>query len=187
MIGDDEAGPTAYALGWQTSGYLGRRVVQHGGDFSNGVSTVISMVPADGVGIVVLTNAFPEGHALATALTKTLYDLYIEGQPQKDWLTDQQHVLQDALKGSILDPYRHLPAEPPAGAAAPRERAAYEGVYANDYYGSVTVRRGAGAGLNVRLGRGDAALRAVGRRHVASARHRHGGRLHACATAARAA
>ncbi|MCX6373465.1 MAG: serine hydrolase [Actinobacteria bacterium] len=155
VTGDDESGTTAYALGWQTSGYLGRRVVQHGGDFSNGVSTVISMVPADGVGIVVLANAFPEGHALASALTKTLYDLYIEGQPQKDWLTDQQHVLQDALKGSILDPYRHLPAEPPAGAVAPRGRAAYEGVYANDYYGSVTVRRGAGAGLSVRLGRGE--------------------------------
>ena len=39
VIGDDEAGPSAYALGWETFGYLGRRVVQHGGDFSNGVST----------------------------------------------------------------------------------------------------------------------------------------------------
>src|SRR5450830_1591667 len=82
---DEEAGPTAYALGWETYGYLGRRVVQHGGDFSAGVSTMISMMPADGVGIVVLTNAFPEGHALATALTKTLYDLSIEGEPQADW------------------------------------------------------------------------------------------------------
>ena len=66
--------------------YLGRRVVQHGGDFSPGVSTMVSMVPEDGVGIVVLTNAFPEGHALATALTNTLYDLYLEGA-QQDWLT----------------------------------------------------------------------------------------------------
>ncbi|MCX6363205.1 MAG: serine hydrolase [Actinobacteria bacterium] len=155
VVGDGEAGPNAYALGWETSGYLGRRVVQHGGDFSNGVSTIISMMPADGVGIVVLTNAFPEGHALATALTKTLYDLFIEGQPQEDWLTVQQRLLQDALKESILDPYRHLPAAPPTAAAAPRDRAAYEGVFANAYYGRVTVRRGPGAGLSVRLGRGD--------------------------------
>jgi CubicO group peptidase (beta-lactamase class C family) len=159
VIGDDEAGPTASALGWETCGYLGRRVVQHGGDLSAGVSTMVSMVPADGVGIVVLANAFPEGQALTTALTKTLYDLYIEGQPQEDWLTEQQ-LLQDELKGSVLDPHQHLPEAPPSDAASPRERAVYEGVFANTYYGRVTVRRGPGAGLSVRLGRG-ATLRYV--------------------------
>jgi len=157
---DDEAGPTAYALGWETYGYLGRRVVQHGGDFSAGVSTMISMMPADGVGIVVLTNAFPEGHALATALTKTLYDLSIEGEPQADWLREQQLLLRDKLKGSILDPYEHLPPQPPPAAASPRGRAVYEGAFANAYYGRVTVRRGPGSGLSVRLGRG-ATLRYV--------------------------
>jgi len=157
---DDEAGPTAYALGWETYGYLGRRVVQHGGDFSAGVSTMISMMPADGVGIVVLTNAFPEGHALAAALTKTLYDLSIEGEPQADWLREQQQLLRDKLKGSILDPYEHLPPQPPPAAASPRGRAVYEGAFANAYYGRVTVRRGPGSGLSVRLGRG-ATLRYV--------------------------
>ena len=160
VIGDDAAGPAAYALGWQTKDYLGRRVVQHGGDFSNGVSTMISMLPADGVGIVVLTNAFPEGHALATALTNTLYDLFIQGAPQQDWLTEQQRLLQDAMKGSILDPYEHLPEVPPADAASPRERVVYEGVYANAYYGNVTVKRGPGSGLTIKLGRG-ATLRYV--------------------------
>jgi CubicO group peptidase (beta-lactamase class C family) len=159
VTGDDEAGPTAYALGWETYGYLGRRVVQHGGDLGAGVSTMISMVPADGVGIVVLTNAFPEGQALTTALTKTLHDLYIEGQPQEDWLTEQQ-LLQDKLKGSILDPHEHLPQQPPPAASPPREKAAYEGAFANDYYGRVTVSRGPGSGLSVRLGRG-ATLRYV--------------------------
>lgn len=160
VIGDDEAGPTAYALGWETYGYLGRRVVQHGGDFSAGVSTMISMAPADGVGIVVLTNAFPEGHALAAALTKTLYDLYMEGAQQEDWLTEELQLLRDKLKGSILDPYEHLPPQPPPDAAVPRDRAVYEGAFANAYYGRATVRRGPGSGLSVRLGRG-ATLRYV--------------------------
>ena len=160
VIDDDEAGPIAYALGWETYGYLGRRVVQHGGDFSAGVSPMISMAPADGVGIVVLTNAFPEGHALAAALTKTLYDLYMEGAQQEDWLTEELQLLQDKLKGSILDPYEHLPPQPPPDAASPRDRAVYEGAFANAYYGRVTVRRGPGSGLSVRLGRG-ATLRYV--------------------------
>ena len=160
VIDDDEAGPIAYALGWETYGYLGRRVVQHGGDFSAGVSPMISMAPADGVGIVVLTNAFPEGHALAAALTKTLYDLYMEGAQQEDWLTEELQLLQDKLKGSILDPYEHLPPQPPPDAASPRDRAVYEGAFANAYYGRVTVRRGPGWRLSVRLGRG-ATLRYV--------------------------
>ena len=160
VIGDDEAGPTAYGLGWETSSYLGRRVVQHGGDFSNGVSSLISMVPADGVGIVVLTNAFPEGNALAAALTKTLYDLYVQGKPRRDWLTEQRQLLQDELQGSIMDPYQHLPPTRPPAAASPRHRAVYEGVFANVYYGRVTVRRGPGSGLSIQLGRG-ATLRYV--------------------------
>jgi hypothetical protein len=154
VIDDDETGPTAYALGWETYGYLGRRVVQHGGDFSQGVSTLVSMVPEDGVGIVVLTNAFPEGHAVTTALANTLYDLYREGAPREDWLTTQQQRLEQKLKGSILDPYRHLPEEPPADAASPRERTVYEGIYANAYYGRVTVSRGPGSSLNVKMGHG---------------------------------
>jgi CubicO group peptidase (beta-lactamase class C family) len=153
--GQDDAGPTAYALGWETSSYLGRLVVHHGGDFSAGASTLISMVPADGVGIVVLTNAFPEGHALAAALSRTLYDLYMEGVPQQDWLAQQQAAIKAAMKGSILDPYRHLPETPPAGAAPPRAEAVYAGTYANDYYGRVTVMPASGTALTVKLGRGD--------------------------------
>jgi len=113
------------------------------------------MVPGDGVGIVVLTNAFPDGHALAAALTNTLYDLYMLGHPQQDWLTQQRQALAEALKGSTVGPYRHLPAAPPADPAAPRSRTAYEGTFTNDYYGLVTVSKGSGSGLDVRLGRGD--------------------------------
>jgi CubicO group peptidase (beta-lactamase class C family) len=155
VSGADQYGPTAYGMGWKTFGYLGRRVVEHAGDFSAGVSTVASMVPDDGVGVVVLTNAFPEGHALATALVRTLYDLYLEGAPQKDWLAEQQAAIAGALKGSILDPYRHLPDTPPLDAAPARAKAAYTGLFANDYYGRIRVSRAAGAGLDVKLGRGD--------------------------------
>ena len=48
-----------------------------------------------------------------------------------------------------------LPPEAPAGAAAPRPRSVYAGVYADRYYGRVTVRPGPGDGLSMRLGRGE--------------------------------
>ena len=47
-----------------------------------------------------------------------------------------------------------LPPEAPEGAAAPRARTVYAGVYRDAYYGRVTVRPGPGDGLSVRLGRG---------------------------------
>jgi CubicO group peptidase (beta-lactamase class C family) len=154
VAGDKEDGPVAYAMGWKTYGYQGRRVVEHGGDFSEGVSTLVSMVPGDGVGIVVLTNAFPEGHALAAALERTLYDLYMTGEVREDWLAEQQAAIAAATQG-VLEPYRRLPEERPADAAPPRARAAYTGTYANAYYGQVRVSAAPGAGLTVKLGRGD--------------------------------
>jgi CubicO group peptidase (beta-lactamase class C family) len=159
VMGDDQAGPTASGLGWETGDYLGRRVVQRAGDFAAGAGAAISMVPADGVAVVVLANAYPQGHDLAAALTRTMYDLYISGQSTQDQLTVQQQ-LREALNGSARGRYGQLPAEPPAGAARTRPRTVYEGVYANAYYGDVTVRRGPGSGLRVRLGRG-ATLRYV--------------------------
>ena len=153
-MGQNDEGPTASALGWQTASFDGRLIVQHGGDFTRGVSTLVTMVPDDGVGVVVLTNAFPEGHALTYALTDTLIDLYAKGAAQEDRLSQQQQLLQGVTTGSILDPFRHLPEQPPAGATSPRSRSVYLGVYVNHYYGRVTVSRGAGSGLNVKLGRG---------------------------------
>ena len=153
-IGQDDEGPTAAALGWRTASFDGRLIVQQGGDSAPGASALVTMVPRDGVGVVVLTNAFPEGQALTYALTDTLIDLYTKGTVQDDRLAQQQALLQGGMQGAILDPYRHLPEQPPAGAIAPRPRIVYQGVYVSDYYGRVTVRRGAGTGLSVKLGRG---------------------------------
>ena len=154
VTGEDDGGTLAYGMGWKTRTYQGRRVVEHGGDYTRGVSTLVSFVPDDGVGIAVLTNAFPAGHALAAALKLTLYDLYMTGSVQEDWLAVEQDELTAALgpkDGSPAQP----PEERPRDARPPRPRAVYGGVYVNDYYGRVRVSPGPGASLRVRLGRGD--------------------------------
>lgn len=155
VVGDGDAGPVACAMGWQTLDYLGRRVVEQDGGFAAGTSAVISMVPDDGVGIVVLANAYPEGNALAVALTRTLYDLYLRGAPQQDWLAEQLAAPATAPQAPGLGAYQQLPAQASLGAAPPRARSAYTGVYTNTYYGRVTVSAGPGSGLDVKLGRGD--------------------------------
>jgi hypothetical protein len=80
--------------------------------------------------------------------------LYTLGAPQRDWLAEQQ-ALGTAVGDSMADRPRRLPSRPPLGAVPPRARSVYAGAYANRYYGRVIVRPGAGAGLDVKLGRGD--------------------------------
>ena len=112
--------------------------------------------PDDGVAVIVLANAYPEGAALGRAIARTLTDLAVFGAPREDWLAREQASLA-AERAAVPAAGLVLPPRAPAARArAARARDAYAGVYENRYYGRVTVRPGAGDGLVVRLGRGEA-------------------------------
>jgi CubicO group peptidase (beta-lactamase class C family) len=160
------SGPKAAGLGWVLSSFDGRLVASAEGGLASGSSAVVGLVPDDGIAVIVLANAYPEGAALGRALTKTLVDLAALGAAQDDWLAVEQAAVEAALaaggqgdaaveEGVAAARGLVLPAEPPVGAQAPRQRRAYAGVYENAYYGRVTIRRGPGDGLSVRLGRGE--------------------------------
>ncbi|KAI0075191.1 beta-lactamase/transpeptidase-like protein [Panus rudis PR-1116 ss-1] len=51
-----ESSLAGYGLGWSVSSYKGHEIVSHSGGIP-GFSTMISFLPSDGLGIVVLTNA----------------------------------------------------------------------------------------------------------------------------------
>ena len=166
-------GPRAAGLGWQLSSMDGRLVASAEGGLASGSSAVVALLPHDGVAVVVLANAYPGGLALGRALTRTLVDFAALGAPQDDWLAAEQAALeQAALEAASVAAEAgrdwraaaddgaaarglQLPPGTPAGAAAPRSRRAYAGVYEQRYYGRVTVSRGPGDGLVVRLGRGE--------------------------------
>ncbi len=165
------AGLETAGLGWMIRSFDDRLVASAEGGLACGTAATVSLVPDDGIAVIVLANAYPEGATLGRALTKTLIDLATHGAVQEDWLAHEQALVaeeavglqavaasgdvsdeaiagRDGPRGLVLSP------EAPAGAAAPRARKAYTGVYTNAYYGRVTVRPGSGDGLNVRLGRG---------------------------------
>ncbi len=168
-VGTGQPGPWAAGLGWMLSGFDGRLVASAEGGLASGSGAVVALVPDDGVAVIVLANAYPQGAALGRALTKTLVDLAVFGAAQDDWLAREQATVparpeagEDGDGAAAVSGARGLalPAAPPAGAPAPHRRRAYAGVYESRYYGRVTVRRGPGDGLAVRLGRG-ATLRYV--------------------------
>src|SRR5882762_2079711 len=76
--------PTFYGLGWNVSyDEQGRLRLNHSGAFDLGAATFVNLVPAEQLGIVVLTNAYPIG--VAEALGTTFLDTALYGKPTQDW------------------------------------------------------------------------------------------------------
>ncbi|WP_412030164.1 serine hydrolase [Deinococcus yunweiensis] len=125
-----------YGLGWNvdidTRGHI---FWNHAGAFSQGAQTVVNLLPAEKLGITVLTNAFPSG--ASNGLINSFYDAVLYGKPSQDWV---------ALWGKAYD---GLTASFAAGGAAYVTRpstplpalplTAYSGTYTNDYFGTLEI------------------------------------------------
>jgi len=74
-----------YGLGWRLRDYRGRKVVSHTGGLA-GMSSQITLVPDEKLGIVVLTNSEAD---LMAALSYRLLDDFVPGSPgpRSDWVS----------------------------------------------------------------------------------------------------
>ncbi len=138
IIHSSDSGISCYGLGWFVDYLDGHKVVHHGGDFEAGISTSTFLVPSEQVGIVILTNAFRDGHILHSALTKTFSDLFFTGKNETDWWPIIKEEFEKALVGSVLDPFEHLP-ETPSPKTPGLPPSSYVGEYENPYYGKISV------------------------------------------------
>ena len=137
-----------YGLGWaiRYDGDRGRVRLDHSGAFTTGASTAVVLRPADGLGIVVLTNAAPVG--VAEAVAESFLDLVDYGDLKEDRFAQfgkRMEVFLKALGGPRPDPVT------PETPTPPLPTAAYVGIYANDLYGDLAVAEEAGT-LVIRLG-----------------------------------
>src|SRR5213595_3177040 len=128
--------PTFYGLGWNV-GYdeQGRLRLNHSGAFALGTATYVNLVPAEQLGVVVLTNGYPTG--FAEGLGTTFVDIALYGKPTQDWFPlFKQAFSNPAAVGTVLGfDYSKLPASP-----APAIRnSAYVGRYTNDFFGEISI------------------------------------------------
>jgi CubicO group peptidase (beta-lactamase class C family) len=137
-----------YGLGWNFE--FGRYGVVwgHAGAFSQGARTLVSLLPSEQIGIVVLSNAFPTG--VPEGLADTFFDLVFAGSASEDW-TLKWNALFVSMFGPALDAAKKTYGTPPVSATPALPAAAYEGTYANDYLGNAKVVA-EGDGLTLRLG-----------------------------------
>jgi hypothetical protein len=123
----------------------GRRVLYHGGAFSWGTGTQVSMMPSADVGIVVLTNAWPTG--VAEALCAQFLDLVRSGTASKDWYDYYAAAFARAFapQGDLVGQFA------PALPVGPRSLDTYAGTFESPYHGKAQVVRTA-QGLQLQLG-----------------------------------
>jgi CubicO group peptidase (beta-lactamase class C family) len=128
--------PGFYGLGWNVSyDQEGHLRLGHSGAFALGAATYVSLVPAEQLGIVVLTNAYPIG--IAEALGTTFLDTALYGKPTQDWLALFKKVFSNpAAIGTFLG-FDY--SKPPASPSPALKNSAYLGKYANDYFGEISI------------------------------------------------
>ncbi len=106
----------------------------HSGAFYVGAGTAFAMLPAAGVGIVVLTNGSPVG--AAEAITTSFSDLVRTGAVERDWLD-----FYGPIFGGLFVNHSSVANPAPANAAPARDLNSYVGTYTNAYAGDVLVIR----------------------------------------------
>jgi len=92
-----ELTPENYGMGWFIDTYRGHGRVHHGGNI-DGFSALVSMLPQDGLGVVVLTNM--NGTGLPDLLVRHIADLVLGLEP-RDWIAQaaaQKAKGQEAAK-----------------------------------------------------------------------------------------
>jgi CubicO group peptidase (beta-lactamase class C family)/pimeloyl-ACP methyl ester carboxylesterase len=128
--------PSFYGLGWNVSyDQQGRLRLNHSGAFDLGAATFVNLVPAEQLGIVVLTNGYPMG--IAEALGTIFSDIALYGKPTQDWFPLYKQLYSDpATTGTVLG-FDY--SKPPTSPAPALKNGAYLGKYANDFFGQISI------------------------------------------------
>lgn len=127
---------TYYGLGWTVETNADGRVFNsHSGAFMLGAATNVTVCVEQGLGIVVLTNAWPVG--VAEGIAKTFMEYALDGAISQDWMALYRRAFSAKLQAELRgagDYVLPLPFTEPA-----RDLQAYVGNYHNDYYGNASV------------------------------------------------
>ena len=132
-----------YGLGWDLSfDPKGKKTLSHSGAFLLGASTTVRFIPADQIGIIVLSNTQPLGVPESVALT--FLDLFEQGKPRMDWYPAVHVRFQELLDQAENASTNYSTLKKPSSPAPAGPLSSYVGKYFNEYYGTaeITLDRG---------------------------------------------
>ncbi len=128
----DELGHSAYGMAFGIGSYRGREVVQHGGGI-DGFISLLSFMPREGIGMIVLTN-LSGNNPVPTIVVRGVYDRVLGLEPV-DWaarVREQQAESRESDDAAEEDERRE-------GTAPSHPLADYAGSYEHPGYGVITV------------------------------------------------
>ena len=139
--------PGFYGLGFNVgTDDAGKVRFSHSGAFTLGTGTAFTLVPADGLGMIVLTNGTPLG--VAESLIASFLDLAQTGTLTADWLGRYRPIFEEML----ANPSTLAGKTRPANVRAAQPATAYVGSFSNDYYGPANVAENGDGSLVLKLG-----------------------------------
>lgn len=145
LFDDPEIQQPSYGLGWFVESYRGKKRVHHGGNI-DGFSAMVSLLPDDGIGVVVLSNL--NGTPLPTIVARHASDRMLGLEPI-DW--NGRALKRRAVSEKATAVARKAAGEERKSGTTPAHALdEYTGEYAHPAYGSVTVTRDA-TGLAARF------------------------------------
>ncbi len=130
----------SYALGWMVESYRGKTRVHHGGNI-DGYSATVSLMPSEGIGVVVLTNG--NGVPVPDILVRHATDLLLRLPPTD--LNGRLLVLRDAARASGKKATENAAMERRPGTKPSHQIGEYPGEFAHPAYGTVRVTGSDGA------------------------------------------
>lgn len=124
-----------YALGLGVCDYRGRKMLTHTGGLPGYVS-MVSMIPNEKLGVVVLTNQ--ESGAAFSALTYHVLDYYMNATPPTDWLA--AYTKLEAMQRRAMAATDKQAASARNGTSKPSlPLAQYAGTYDDAWYGDIDI------------------------------------------------
>ena len=133
-------GHFSYGLAWVATSYRGHSLVWHNGGI-DGFYALLSMLPDDHMGVVILTN-MPHGHT-PEVLAYNVYDRLL-GLDSLPWF-ERYKDLDAKDKKQEEEAKKNKPTDRKTGTHPSHALAEYAGEYENPGYGKVTVTEKGGA------------------------------------------
>ncbi len=134
----------SYGFGWFIEDFRGRRWVNHGGNI-DGMAAMVGFLPADGIGVVVLTNMNQSDVTLP--LMANLFDRLLGILPPNDYNTEYKaasDAYQAQQRAGRKEPVRV------AGTQPSLPLSGYVGDYRHPFMGLATVSLGSSGRLSIR-------------------------------------
>jgi len=132
---DKEIGTQSYGMGFFLTTYRGHYLVHHGGNI-DGFSALVTFMPQDNIGMVILTNQ--NGSSVPTLVSYNVYDRLL-GMDQIDW-TKRFKDRQEKARASELDAKKKGYTAQHPGTHPSHDLPEYAGEYEHPGYGVVQVK-----------------------------------------------